>query len=156
VGSASDRINSPFESVNSTIMLQKSGYMSSTVSLLRVVTLILISTLPRVAFAAEAEFIGHWEGTMVREGVPLEVSFDFKGGPPPSGSCLLNPQASSRARSARSRLPLRRSLSGACQSLWPCSAVSQLPRRTPSFFTPLTRRMPAAKSALSRPQSAAS
>src|SRR4029077_901880 len=45
---------------------------------------------------------------------------------------------------------------GACQSAWPCSAVSQLPRRIPNFFTPLTRRIPAAKSELSRPQSAAS
>jgi hypothetical protein len=60
--------------------------MSSCVSFLRVVTLILISSLSRVAFRGEAEFIGHWEGAMVREGVPLEVSFDFKGGPPPSGT----------------------------------------------------------------------
>jgi uncharacterized protein YbjT (DUF2867 family) len=35
-------------------------------------------------------------------------------------------------------------------------AVAQLPRRTPNFFTPLTRRIPAAKSALRRTQSAAS
>jgi len=60
--------------------------MSSTVSFLHVVTLILISAFPPVAFAAESEFIGHWEGTMVREGVPLEVSFDFKGGPHTSGT----------------------------------------------------------------------
>jgi hypothetical protein len=32
--------------------------------------------------------------------------------------------------------------------------VSQLPRRTPSFFKPLMRLMPAAASALKRPQSA--
>jgi len=38
----------------------------------------------------------------------------------------------------------------------PCSAVSQLPSLTPSFLTPLTRRIPAAKSALRRPQSEAS
>jgi hypothetical protein len=31
--------------------------------------------------------------------------------------------------------------------------VSQLSRRTPSFFTPSTRRIPAARSALSRPGS---
>jgi hypothetical protein len=67
-------------------MLQKSGYMSSTASLLRVVAVILISTFPCLAFGSEAEFIGHWEGAMVREGVPLEVSFDFKGGPHPSGT----------------------------------------------------------------------
>jgi serine/threonine protein kinase len=61
-----------------------------------------------------------------------------------------------RANKARSRFPLSRSRSGAFQSACPCSAVSQLPRRTPNFFTPLTRRIPAARSALSRPQSAAS
>jgi hypothetical protein len=38
----------------------------------------------------------------------------------------------------------------------PCSADSQLPSLTPSFLTPLTPRIPAAKSALSSPQSAAS
>lgn len=38
---------------------------------------------------------------------------------------------------------------------FPCS-VSQLPIRTPNFFAPLTRRVPAAKSRLSRPASAAS
>jgi hypothetical protein len=36
------------------------------------------------------------------------------------------------------------------------SSVSQFPSRTPSFFTPLTRRMPSATSGLSNPQSAAS
>jgi hypothetical protein len=46
--------------------------------------------------------------------------------------------------------------SGACQSAWACSAVNQLPSRTPSFFKPLTRRIPDTKSALSSPQSAAS
>jgi hypothetical protein len=34
--------------------------------------------------------------------------------------------------------------------------LHRLPSLTPSFFTPLTRRIPAAKSALSNPQSAAS
>jgi len=34
--------------------------------------------------------------------------------------------------------------------------VSQLPRRTPRHFAPLTRRIPAARSGLSRPESAAS
>jgi hypothetical protein len=46
------------------------------------------------------------------------------------------------ASSARSRLPRRRSTSGACNSRCDCSGVSQLPTRTPSFLTPLTRRMP--------------
>ena len=52
--------------------------MSLTASLLGL-ALILSSILPSVAFGVEAEFTGHWEGTMVREGMPLEVSFDFKG-----------------------------------------------------------------------------
>ena len=38
----------------------------------------------------------------------------------------------------------------------PCSAVSQSPSRTPIRRTPLTRRMPAASSGLSNPESAAS
>ena len=60
--------------------------MSRAASFLGVVALILISTLPCLAFGSEAEFIGHWEGTMVRQGVPLEISFDFKGGPHPNGT----------------------------------------------------------------------
>ena len=60
--------------------------MSRSASFLGVVALILSSTLPCLAFGSEAEFIGHWEGTMVREGVPLEISFDFKGGPHPNGT----------------------------------------------------------------------
>lgn len=57
---------------------------------------------------------------------------------------------------ARSRLPLSGWPSGACQRPRDCSGVNQLPARTPSFLTPLTRRMPAARSGLRRPQSAAS
>jgi hypothetical protein len=38
----------------------------------------------------------------------------------------------------------------------PCSAVSQFPNQTPIRRTPLTRRMPAASSGLSNPESAAS
>ncbi len=61
--------------------------MSPRASLLGVVALILSSTLPSLAFGSEAEFVGHWEGTIVREGVPLDVSFDFKGsGQRPSGT----------------------------------------------------------------------
>ena len=37
-----------------------------------------------------------------------------------------------------------------------CSALSQLPNRAPKCLAPLTRRMPAAKSGLSNPTSAAS
>jgi pimeloyl-ACP methyl ester carboxylesterase len=52
--------------------------MSRTASFLGAVALILSSVLSCLAFGSEAEFIGHWQGTMVREGVPLEISFDFK------------------------------------------------------------------------------
>ena len=53
--------------------------MSLTASILGAVALILSSSLPSVAFGPDGEFTGHWEGTMVREGVPLEVSFDSNG-----------------------------------------------------------------------------
>jgi hypothetical protein len=65
-------------------------------------------------------------------------------------------EARSTASKARSRLPLSRPHSGACQRAWPWSEVNLLPSLTPSFLTPLTRRIPAAQSALSNPQSAAS
>jgi uncharacterized protein len=43
-------------------------------------------TLSILAFGSEAQFVGHWEGTMVREGLPLQVSFDFTdAGPQPHG-----------------------------------------------------------------------
>ena len=63
--------------------------MSSTAAFLRLVGLLLSLALPSLAFGSEAEFIGHWEGTMVRDGVPLEVSFDFRAsGPHPSGTSV--------------------------------------------------------------------
>jgi hypothetical protein len=71
-------------------------------------------------------------------------------------SCLRRPHARSIASSARSRLSRSRWGSGACHRAFPCSGVNQLPSLTPSFLTPLTRRIPAAKSALRSPQSAAS
>jgi len=41
-------------------------------------------TLATFAFGSEEQLAGHWEGTMVREGVPLQVAFDFTdiGGQP--------------------------------------------------------------------------
>jgi len=46
--------------------------MSLTASVLGVAALILSSTLPSVAFGLKGgEFIGHWEGVLVREGAPL-------------------------------------------------------------------------------------
>jgi hypothetical protein len=47
-------------------------------------------------------------------------------------------------------------LSVRSSSRFPCSAVSQFPRRTPIQRTPFTRRIPAASSGLSKPESAAS
>jgi dienelactone hydrolase len=52
--------------------------MSPIASFLGVLALLFSSTLPPLAFGSEGEIIGHWEGAMVREGVSLEVSFDFK------------------------------------------------------------------------------
>ena len=44
-------------------------------------------TLPMFASGSEARWVGHWEGTMVRDGVPLEVSFDFTdAGAQPKGT----------------------------------------------------------------------
>ena len=44
----------------------------------------LCLTLSIFAVTSESQFVGHWEGTMVREGIPLLVSFDFTntGGQP--------------------------------------------------------------------------
>lgn len=61
--------------------------MTSLTASLLGLALILSPTFPSLALGTEAEFSGHWEGTMVREGVPLEVSFDFKGpGSQPRGT----------------------------------------------------------------------
>lgn len=73
-----------------------------------------------------------------------------------ANSRRLRPQPSRTARIARSRLPLSVSDGGACQNRRASSAVSQFPSLTPNFFTPFTRRMPAASSGLSSPASAAS
>src|SRR6201993_3088920 len=73
-----------------------------------------------------------------------------------TASCRRRPQASKTARSARSRFFFKRSPPGACQSLCDCSALNQFPSLTPIFLAPFTRRMPAARSGLRRPQSAAS
>lgn len=59
--------------------------MSPITAFLGVVGLILSFAFPSLAFGSATEFIGHWEGTMVREGISLEVSFDFIG-PHPNGT----------------------------------------------------------------------
>ena len=71
-------------------------------------------------------------------------------------SALHNPRPTSMEIIARSRT-LRRSSPSAFSSrnrAW--SSVSQFPMRAPSCFAPLTQRIPAASSGLSRPESAAS
>jgi len=60
------------------------------------------------------------------------------------------------ARRARLRQLRRLSRLSVLSNFLPSSAVSQFPTRTPKRLTPLTRRMPAARSGLSRPQSDAS
>ena len=79
--------------------------------------------------------------------LPLFQVFEPQG----DGFGRRRPQASSSARSARSRLPFRSVSLGACQSARLCWSLSQLPRRTPRFLTPFTRRIPAARSALRSP-----
>jgi dienelactone hydrolase len=57
-------------------------------SALRVVFVLAVSLgLSSLLFASQAELVGHWDGTMVREGARLEVSFDFnKSGTQPQGT----------------------------------------------------------------------
>jgi len=57
---------------------------------------------------------------------------------------------------ARSRFPLSVLASGDCHNARASWADNQFPKRTPSFLSPFTRRMPAANSGLSKPASAAS
>src|SRR5262245_41264793 len=66
------------------------------------------------------------------------------------------PQPSRTAIIARSRLPLSVSASGDRHKARASVADNQFPSRIPSFFAPLTRRIPAANSGLSKPASAAS
>ena len=57
-------------------------------SVLRVISVLVGSLcLFPVAFGSSAQLAGHWEGTMVRDGVSLEVSFDFStSGSQPKGT----------------------------------------------------------------------
>jgi hypothetical protein len=73
-----------------------------------------------------------------------------------TGSARRGPQAINNARIARSRLPRRVSTTIACSRSLVCSTLSQFPILTPNRLAPLTRRMPAASSGLSRPVSDAS
>lgn len=52
--------------------------MPVTLSALRAVFVLSVSLgLSSLLFGSQAGLIGHWNGTMVREGARLEVSFDF-------------------------------------------------------------------------------
>lgn len=57
-------------------------------SVLRIISVLAGSLcLFPVAFGSSAQLAGHWEGTMVRDGVSLEVSFDFStSGSEPKGT----------------------------------------------------------------------
>jgi len=71
-------------------------------------------------------------------------------------SALRRPHPMRSARRARLRQLRRLSRLSVLSNFLPSSAASQFPTRTPKRLTPLTRRMPAARSGLSRPQSDAS
>jgi hypothetical protein len=71
-------------------------------------------------------------------------------------SPLRRPQPMRSDSRARLRRLRRVSALSAPNNFLPSSAVSQFPTRTPSLRTPFTRRMPAARSGLRRPQSDAS
>jgi dienelactone hydrolase len=60
-------------------LLYESGFsMSVTSHALRLVFVIAVSLgVSSQLFGSQAELIGHWDGTMVRDGARLEVSFDF-------------------------------------------------------------------------------
>ena len=52
--------------------------MPFTSTALGVVTVLLASiSSSSITSGSESHFVGHWEGTLVREGIPLKVSFDF-------------------------------------------------------------------------------
>lgn len=65
------------------------------------------------------------------------------------------PHARRLPKRARSRLPFIFSGSGASRSAIAWSGNDQFPSRPPILLTPFTRRIPAARSALSRPESKA-
>jgi hypothetical protein len=71
-------------------------------------------------------------------------------------SALRRPHSMRSDSRARLRRLRRVSALSAPNNFLPSSAVSQFPTRTPSLRTPFTRRMPAARSGLSSPQSDAS
>ena len=63
---------------------------------LRVVAVLLASiSSSSITFGSGSHFVGHWEGTLVREDIPLKVSFDFAE---PHGATPLSSRRSRRIR----------------------------------------------------------
>jgi hypothetical protein len=166
-----DHINICFgETIHGTyVVMEEARHLRSMFGPLVIVCVVLASATARGQVSGDTEWpnYGNDPGGMRysplsqinRENVSkLQVAWIFHTGDVSDGLCrtISKSLAAQDHQNPQRRLPLNFSLSGACQSLWPCSAVSRLPRRAPSFFTPWTRRIPAARSALSRPQSAAS
>ena len=69
-------------------------------------------------------------------------------------SARRNPQPKRTATMAKSRRPRVFCRSNTSSKRLACSAVSQFPIRTPNFYTPLTRRIPAERTELSNPSAA--
>ena len=70
-------------------------------------------------------------------------------------NCLMAPQPTRKQHGQKCSIPFLFQAFTA-GNFYDCSAVSQFPSLTPIFLTPFTRRMPAARSGLRSPQSAAS
>jgi uncharacterized protein len=68
--------------------LSKDCNIPTALSVVRVISAFVVSLcLFPVAFGSSAQLAGHWEGTMVRDGASLEVSFDFStSGSQPKGT----------------------------------------------------------------------
>src|SRR5690349_6304130 len=65
--------------------LSKDCNIPTALSVLRVISMLVGSLcLVPVTLALSSQLAGHWEGTMVRDGASLQVSFDFStsGGQP--------------------------------------------------------------------------
>src|ERR1022692_4508986 len=68
--------------------LSKDCNIPTALSMLRFISVLVGSLcLVPVTFGSSAQLAGHWEGTMVRDGAFLEVSFDFStSGAQPKGT----------------------------------------------------------------------
>ena len=83
-----ERVHSAFQAARFRgFNLSKDCNIPTGLSVLRVISVLIGSLcLFPVAFGSSAQLAGHWEGTMVRDGASLEVSFDFStSGSEPKG-----------------------------------------------------------------------